>query len=261
MAAGKTIRRPPKSAAASEAGGPAVVLVKPQLAENIGMAARAMLNCGLSDLRLVAPRDGWPNDKAVSSAAGADQVLKAARLCATTAEAVADLGMVYAATARPRDMTKDVETPRRAAARIRALAAAGGRSGVLFGREAAGLDNDDVALADTVLAIPLNPTFGSLNLAQAVMVVAYEWYQAGDGVAESALSVPKDARPANKGEMIGLFEHLERELDACGFLRVKEKRPTMVHNLRNLLQRARPTDQEVRTLRGVIKGLVSGRKG
>ncbi len=248
--------------AAETGSGPAIILVDPQLGENIGMVARAMLNCGLVDLRLVRPRDSWPNDKAVAAASGADAVLDRARLFPDTAAALADLRVVFATTARPRDMTKPVLTPEAAAARMREIADAGdNRCGVLFGPEAKGLHNDDVALADGILAVPLNPAFSSLNLAQAVLIVGYEWLKAGSEAPEPALSVPKETRPATKQELLGLFEHLERELDACGFLRVREKRPTMVRNLRNVFQRTGLTEQEIRTLRGVIKGLTSGRKG
>ena len=258
-------------------GAPAVILVEPQLGENIGMTSRAMLNCGLTELRLVRPREDWPNKKAIAAASGADAVLDGAALYETTALAIADLETVYAATARPRDMTKHVMTARHAAGEMRALAAQGRRLGVLFGPEAKGLNNDDVALADGVVSVPLNPAFMSLNLAQAAFAIAYEWHQAGvddpgaalampPGAAlavppGAALAMPKATRPATKAELMMLFEHLERELDACGFLRVKEKRPIMVRNLRNILQRAELTEQEVRTLRGAITGLSSGRKG
>ena len=245
---------------AGAGGAPAVVLVAPQLGENIGMTARAMLNCGLTELRLVRPREGWPNKKAVAAASGADAVLDGATLHETTAQAVADLETVYAATARPRDMTKRVMTARHAAGEMRALAAQGRRLGVLLGPEAKGLDNDDVALADVVVSVPLNPAFMSLNLAQAVFAIAYEWHQAGAEDLGPTLAMPKETRPATKAELTRLFEHLEGELDACGFLRVKEKRPIMVRNLRNILHRAELTEQEVRTLRGVIAGLSSGRK-
>ena len=239
---------------------PAVILVKPQLGENIGMVARAMLNCGLTDLRLVAPRDGWPNEAAVSAASGATPVIEGARVFETTSAAIADLGLVYAATARERGMTKPVVTPRRAAGEIRAAVAKDVRVGVLFGPEAKGLNNDDVALADAIVQAPLNPGFSSLNLAQAVMIVGYEWFQAGVDVPERDLPLPPAVRPANKEELRHLFEHLERELVDSGFLHVKEKRPIMVRNLRNMLQRAGLTDQEVRTLRGVIVSLVDGKK-
>ncbi len=238
-------------------GGPAIVLVDPQLGENIGMVARAMLNCGLTELRLVRPRDGWPNPAARSAAAGADRVLARARVFATTEAALADLQRVYATTARPRDMLKPVVSPRQAAAEMRAAMAEGARAGVLFGPERSGLVNDDVALADAVLTVPLNPAFASLNLAQAVFVVGYEWL-----LAESeapARRMPLGAtRPATKAEMLGFFERLEAALDACGFLRPVEKRPAMVRNLRNLFQRAGLTEQEVRTLHGVVTALTSG---
>ncbi|MBF0247394.1 MAG: RNA methyltransferase [Alphaproteobacteria bacterium] len=255
-------RRPSKTSAPEYAeGGPAVVLVEPQMGENIGMVARAMLNCALTDLRLVAPRDGWPNDKAYKTASGADAVLDGARVYATTAEAVADLTHVYATTARARDMTKDVLTPRGAAAEMRALATEGGQSGILFGKEAVGLHNDDIALADSILMVPLNPGFTSLNLAQAVLLAGYEWFQAAVDRPGEVQEVRLDTRRATKEELVGLFEHLERELDDCGFLSVAAKRPTMVRNLRNMFQRARMTEQEVRTFRGVIAGLVRKRTG
>ena len=224
------------------------------------MVARAMLNCGLGELRLVRPRDGWPSETAVAAAAGADKVLEAAGLYDTTAQAVADLDLVHAATVRPRDMIKPTLTPKRAAAEMRRHAAKGGSPGVLFGPEAVGLANDDVALADAIVTAPLNPEFASLNLAQAVMLVGYEWFRAGDTTPERRMTLPA-TRPATKAELMGLFEHLEGELDESGFLRVREKRPIMVRNLRNLLQRAGLTEQEVRTLRGVIASLTTRRRG
>ena len=239
--------------AAGPAAGPAVVLVKPQLGENIGTAARAMANFGLTDLRLVAPRDGWPSEKALSASSGAVAVIEGARLYDDTAAAVADLRRVYAATTRQRDMTKPVVTPARAAAEMRARSDT--PTGVLFGAERAGLDNDDVALADTILAIPANPAFSSLNLAMAVAVVGHEWFGAAGDTPGRVLETGA-TRPATKAELIGFFEHLERELDACGFLRVIEMRPTIVRNIRNLFQRAELTEQEVRTLRGIVSGLV-----
>ena len=238
---------------------PAVVLVGPQLGENIGMVARAMLNCGLNDLRLVRPRDGWPSESAAAAAAGALSVIDGARQFEATGEAVADLHLLYAATARPRHMTKETTMPRRAAADMRAFAARGGRAGVLLGPESRGLTNDDVALADALISVPLNPDFLSLNLAMAVLLMGYEWYLAGADDPDPQLAMPKRSQPATKDEMGGLFEHLERELDACCFLRIEEKRPITVRNLRNIFQRAGLTDREVRLLRGVIAGLTSGR--
>lgn len=240
-------------------GGPAVILVEPQLGENIGACARAMLNFGLSDLRLVRLRDGWPSEKAVAASSRATEVLDNVRLFPTTAEAVADLGFVLAATARPRDMAKDELSPREAAHRLHDLAASGTGAGILFGREAAGLANDDVALADSMVAIPANPAFASLNLAQAVLVIAYEWFQAGNDAAGRAAPEHVET-PATREELVGFFEHLEAELDAGGFLKPPEKRPRMVRNLRNLFHRAALSGQEVRTLRGVIAALTRRRK-
>lgn len=239
---------------------PAIILVEPQLGENIGMVARAMLNCGLSELRLVNPREPWPNAKAEAAASGADAVLVGARLFPTTEEAIADLAHVYATTARPRDMVKRVLTPRQAGAELRAFAGRGEGAGILFGKEAKGLHNDDVALAEAIVAAPLNPAFSSLNLAMAVLLVAYEWLVAAapPPAPGGEVAIGKDTRPAARAELSGLFAHLEGELDACGFLRVTQKRPIMVRNLRNIFVRASLTEQEVRTLRGVIACLVTG---
>ena len=250
--------------------GPVIVLVEPQLGENIGMAARAMLNCRLTELRLVKPRDGWPSDEATAAAAGADEVVEGARVFDTTADAVADLGRVFATTARTRDMTQRILTPRQAGVEIRDFMAgsrSGGqgeiKAGVLFGREAKGLKNDDLALCDAVVMAPVNPAFSSLNLAQAVFCIGYEWLLAGLGDGKDGggrLTMKKETRPANKSELQSLFEHLEQELDASGFLHVKKKRPVMVRNIRNVLQRAHLTEQEVRTLRGIITSLAGKRR-
>ena len=245
---------------ASPLGGPVVILVAPQLGENIGAAARAMLNCGLAELRLVNPRDGWPNEKAEAAASGAAELLAAARLYASTAEAIADLARVYATTARPRELIKPVVTPRQAAVELRAAIGRGERCGFLFGPERTGLVNDDLALADTLISVPLNPGFRSLNLAQAVLVIGYEWFQAGDETPPREL-VTNATRPATKAELLNFFAHLEAELDACGFLRNVEKRPTMVRNIRNIFQRADLTEQEIRTLHGIVKELRQGRRG
>lgn len=241
------------------AGGPAIILVRPQLGQNIGAAARAMWNCGLVDLRLVGPREGWPNEWAVKAASGADAVIEAARTFETVADAIADLVHVYAASARPRDMIQTVMTPRAAAREMRERAPTGAGIGVLFGPERAGLTNDDMALADRVIEAPLNPAYRSLNLAQAVLLVAYEWFQ--EGADAPGLRVAQGATgPASKADLMGLFQHLEGELDACGFLRVAEKRPSMVRNIRNIFQRAGLMEQEVKTLRGIISCLTRGRR-
>jgi len=237
-----------------DAATPAVVLVRPQLGENIGMAARAMLNCGLSTLRLVAPRDGWPNERAQRAASGADIVLEKAEVFDTVGEAVADLERVVATTARNRELVQRIVTPRQAATEMHGWIGRGERVGILFGPERTGLENDDMVHADTALSIPLNPQFSSLNMAQAVLLVAYEWTAAGDQTLPERLS-DHAARPATKEELQSLFDHLERALDQSGFLRNKEMRPSMVLNLRALLQRAEMTEQEARTFHGVIKFL------
>ena len=223
------------------------------------MVARAMLNCGLEELRLVRPREGWPNEKAVAAASGADRVLDRARLYPSTAAAIADRQVVLATTARDRAMTKRALIPRQAAAELRVATANGQRAAILFGREASGLHNDDIALADAVVGVPLNPGFRSLNLAMAVLIVGYEWFQAADATPASEILMPPETRPADKARLLGLFEHLERELDRCGFLRNVEKRPVMVRNLRNTLGRAALTTQEVRTARGIITCLTTTR--
>ncbi|MEK9672332.1 MAG: RNA methyltransferase [Rhodospirillaceae bacterium] len=244
-----------------EPGGPAVILVEPQLGENIGMAARAMLNCGLSDLRLVQPRDGWPSEPARKAASGADRIIDTARIFDTTGDAIADLNTIYAATARSRDMTKRVLSPRQAAAETRAAYGRDGtQTGILFGKESKGLTNDDVALASAVVQAPLNPAFASLNLAQAVFLMGYEWRLAAleDAGVSDEIAMPKKTRPAEQAKMIMLYEHLERELEACGFLYPPERAPIMVRNLRNALGRANMSEQEVRTFRGVISALTRG---
>ena len=234
---------------------PVVILVEPQLGENIGGVARAMLNCGLEQLRLVRPRHGWPNPKAVPQAAGADVVLERAEVFETTADAIADLTRVYAATARLRDMIKPVFTPRAAAEEMRREAAKGERIGVLFGPERTGLDNEDVVLASRIVHAPLNPEFSSLNLAQAVLLVAYEWRMPGDA------SIPRPRtraweRGATQEELANLLSHLEEELEAGAFFEVPEKRPALMRNIRNIFTRIGLTDQEVQTLHGVVTALV-----
>ena len=239
---------------ATAAAAPVVILVRPQLGDNIGMAARAMLNCGLSRLRLVSPRDGWPNAKAQRAASGADVVLDKAKIFTSVGEAVADLERVVATTARNRELSQRIVTPRRAASEMRDWIGQAEKVGILFGPERTGLTNDDMVHADTVLSIPLNPQFSSLNIAQAVLLVAYEWAVAGEGTPSERMS-DHATRPATKDELLNLFAHLERALDQSGFLRNKAMRPAMVHNLRAFLQRAAMTEQEVRSFHGVIKYL------
>jgi tRNA/rRNA methyltransferase len=234
--------------------GPAVILVRPQMGENIGAAARAMKNFGLSEMRLVAPRDGWPNEKAVAMASRADDILDAARLYDNTPEAVGDLHTVYATTARQRGMEKPAFTPRQAVADMRARMAAGERVGILFGAEKAGLDNDDVVLARNIIHIPANPAFSSLNLGQAVLLVGYEWLTSGEAVPDPV--APYESVPATTEELQFFYQRLEAELDKRGFLKPPEKRPSMVRNIRNVFQRADMTGQEVRSLHGVISALI-----
>jgi tRNA/rRNA methyltransferase len=229
-------------------------MVRPQLGENIGMAARAMLNCGLSALRLVSPRDGWPNERAWRAASGADIVLDKAGVFEAVGEAVADLEHVVATTARNRELVQRIVTARQAAIDMRDWIARGRKVGILFGPERTGLENEDMVHADTALTIPLNPQFSSLNVAQAVLLVAYEWMTAGDPTPAERMA-DHAARPATKEELENLFAHLERALDESGFLRHKAMRPSMVLNLRALLQRAAMTEQEARTFHGVIKFL------
>ncbi len=238
---------------------PVVILVEPQLGENIGAAARAMANFGLTDLRLVAPRDGWPNERAVAAASRADHDIEGARVFDTLREALADLNHVLATTARSRELTKDVIGPAEAARELTDIAASGGRSGVLFGRERSGLTNDDVALADKILTLPVEPSFSSLNIAQAVLVIAYEWRKAhlGDTI---PFQTNDAALPATKDDLHGLFDHLESALDEAGYFQPDHMRPTMTRNLRGILHKGAFTRQDVRTLRGVVAHL-EGRRG
>ena len=238
---------------------PVVVLVRPQLADNIGACARAMANGGLFHLRLVAPRDGWPQHKAWRNSSGAHRILDEAQVFDSVAEAVADLHRVFATCPRPRHIVKPVLTARGAAAELRAIGARALRAGVLFGPERAGLDNDDMAHADALVRYPLNPAFLSLNLAQAVMVVAYEWWLADDGTPPRGL-MTNETRVATKAELENFLTHLVDQLDACGFLRNLPKRPGMVRNIRHLFERGEVTEQELRTLHGVVTELAIGRR-
>jgi tRNA/rRNA methyltransferase len=237
--------------------GPAVILVEPQLGDNIGAAARAMLNCGLMDMRLVRPRDGWPNPRAEAMASGAVAVLDRARVFDSTAEAVAELDLVLATTARERDLSRTVLTPRAAAERVNGHINKGGKAGILFGPERAGLVNDDVILADAVINVPLNPAFSSLNLAQAVLLVGYEWYQTDVTVADE--SDWGAAPPATVEQREFFFTRLEDEMDKAGFLFPPHLAPTIKRNIRAMFTRANLTDQEVRTMHGVVSALIKPR--
>ncbi len=238
---------------------PVVVLVRPQLADNIGAVARAMANGGLFHLRLVAPRDGWPQEKAWRNSSGADRILDALTLHETVDDAVADLHRVFATGGRPRHIVKPVLTARGAANELRLVCTRGLRAGVLFGPERAGLDNEDMARADTLVRYPLNPAFMSLNLAQAVMVMAYEWWTAADETVPRQL-VTNETRVATKGELDNFLTHLVGELDACGFLRNPPKRPGMVRNIRHFFGRGEVTEQELQTLHGIVTELAHGEK-
>jgi tRNA/rRNA methyltransferase len=233
---------------------PIIILVEPQLGENIGAAARAMLNCGLTRMRIVRPRDGWPNPRALAAASGADAVIEGAQIFYSTSAAIADLDYVLATTARQRDMVKIIYTPEAAADALRAQAAQGRRAGILFGPERTGLMNDDIPLADAVVTIPVNPEFASLNLAQGVLLIGYCWWRLGVNAAPARLETG-GARPATKAELENLFARLEEGLEAGGFYTTEQQRPTMIRNMRNLLQRAGMTEQEVRTFHGVIAAL------
>lgn len=248
---------------------PAVILMEPQLADNIGMVARACANFGLDELRLVAPRDGWPNEKARIAASGANYIIDDATAHDRLEAAMGDLNWVAATTARQRDLRKPVLTPEQTVAEMRERIARGERCGILFGRERNGLETAEVALCDAAVMIPVNSRFASLNLAQAVLILGYEWMRASGGATlgrvttyetplQPGLYLGHD-RPATKEELIGLFEHLEGELDRMGFFNPPHKRPTVVHNVRSMLSRMHATEQEVRTLRGIVATLSQGK--
>ena len=248
---------------------PAILLMEPQLADNVGMVARAMANFGLDALRLIAPRDGWPNEKARIAASGANFVIDDATAFPALADAIADLNWVAATTARQRDLRKPVMTPIEAVAEMRARIARGERCGVLFGRERNGLETSEVANADALIMIPVNSRFASLNLAQAVLILGYEWMRASEGQSLGRVTTYEtpiaaglnmgDDRLATKEELLGYFEHLEAELDRLGFFNPPHKRATVVRNLRTMFSRMGATEQEVRTLRGIVATLAKGK--
>ena len=234
---------------------PCVVLVRPQLGENIGAAARAMLNFGLTDVRLVSPRDGWPNPAAGPAASGADVVLAGARVFDSLSAALADATYAYAATVRPRELTKPVATPAAAAAEMRARP---GLSALVFGPERSGLETDDVAVAHAILTVPVNPAFGSLNLAQAVLVAAYEWWRGGEAPAPA---LDNYEGPAPMAELDGLIGQLDAALDANGYYRVPSRTPSSRRTVRNLLTRPAYSAKEVRTWRGILTALTRPPRG
>jgi tRNA/rRNA methyltransferase len=244
------------------AGGPAIVLVRPQLAVNIGMCARAMANFGLDDLRLVNPREGWPRTgsrrkSAYAAAAGAVALLESARVFDSVEAAVADLHFVYATTARERGQLKRIAAPGEAMAESAAAYGAGEKHGILFGPERTGLDNREVSLADAIITFPVNPAYASLNLAQAVLLCGYEWFKAAHGAAPP-LAAPERSGPATREMVLAFFDFLETKLDERGFFRPAGKKPVMQRNLRNIFHRIGLTQQDVRTLWGAIVRLVEG---
>lgn len=240
---------------------PAICLVRPQLGENIGAAARVMLNFGLTSLRLVEPRDRWPNPRAVMVASGADAVLDATRVEWRLEDAIADATLVIAATARPRAMEKPVWGARTCAENVKAAIAAGERPVVLFGAEAAGLTSEEISRADAILTYPVNPAFASINLATSVGLFAFAYGEARQSGDAPPWFADMTSPPATHAELEGLFQHFETELERGRFYHPPDKAPLMRQNLRNTLLKARLTEQEVRTLRGVIKALTIGRGG
>lgn len=240
--------------------GPVVVLVEPQLGENIGMAARAMGNFGLTRLRLVKPRDGWPNMAAQRAAAGADHILGQVELFETVEAAVADCALLFATTARAHDQAKPVVAPDAAAREIAEGTAQGVTAGILFGRERSGLTNEEVALANRIVTFPVNPGFASLNLAQAVLLMGYEWFKLASG-GMIPFSMPERSEPASQHQMQAFFDNLVAELDKVEFLRPAEKRDVMLVNLRNIFSRMDPSKQDMHTLHGVVMAIAEGRKG
>ncbi|WP_105429823.1 RNA methyltransferase [Neorhizobium sp. T6_25] len=237
------------------AEGPAVILVEPQLGENIGMVARAMANFGLAELRLVKPRDGWPSEKARSAASKADHVIDGTKVFETLEEAIADLNFVYATTARERYGFKPVRSPVTAAETLLSRFKAGEKTGILFGRERWGLTNEEVALADEIVTFPVNPAFASLNIAQAVLLMSYEWMKSGMDDLTETVFLPIEQRPSTKEQVIGLFEHLEEALDARNYFHPPAKKPRMIDNLRAVISRRGFTEQEISVFRGVINSL------
>lgn len=235
--------------------GPAIILAYPQLGENIGMVARAMANFGLSELRLVNPRDGWPSEKARSSASRADHVIDNAKLYGSLEEAIEDLNFVYATTARDRDGYKPVRSPIVAARDLRQRFGSGQAVGIIFGRERTGLTNEEVALADEIVTFPVNPAFASLNLAQAVLLMSYEWMKTGMASEDETSFQAIAQRPATKDQLQGLVDHLEEALDARNYFRPADKKPKLMENLRAVLTRPSFTESEIQVLRGVISSL------
>lgn len=235
--------------------GPVIILVEPQLGENIGMVARAMANFGLFELRLVNPRDGWPSERAVAAASKADHVIDATQVFETLPEAISDLQYILATTARKRDMLKDVLAPVEAAKILRGNFNRDMRSGILFGRERWGLHNDEIALADAMVTFPVNPAFASLNIAQAVLLMSYEWIKSVDyDTNEPAFRAP-ETEVADKGELQGFFNHIEAALEDAQYYYPEERRARMRDNLRSIFTHAGLKSLELQTLHGVVAAL------
>lgn len=230
---------------------PIIVLVRPQLGQNIGQAARAMLNFGLTELRLVSPRDGWPNPEAGPAASGADIVIRQAQVFPSVAEAIEDCSMVYASTVRPRELMLPILSPSSMAA---AIAASGLRTAILFGPERAGLETDEVAFANAIVTVPVNPDFASLNLAQAVILLAYEWSQRSQSVASPAKVLEP---PAPHGELEGLIGQLEKSLQAKNYYHPPERKRTTQNTVRSIFTKAVWSSREVKAVRGIIRALAS----
>jgi tRNA/rRNA methyltransferase len=257
------------AAFAGEGETPAILLMEPQLADNVGMVARAMANFGLDALRLIAPRDGWPNEKARIAASGANFVIDDAVAFPTLSEAIGDLNWLAATTARQRDLRKPVMTPVEAVGEMRMRIARGERCGVLFGRERNGLETGEVANADALIMIPVNSRFASLNLAQAVLILGYEWMKVSEGQSLGRVTTYEtpltpglnlgESRLATKEELIGFFGQLEGELERLGFFNPPHRRATVVDNVRTMFSRMGATEQEVRTLRGIVATLAKGK--
>ena len=238
---------------------PTFILVEPQMGENIGAAARAMWNFGLDKMRIVDPRDGWPNERAEAMAASATHVLEQASLYETTQEATADLTIVYATTARPRELTKRILTPEAAAQEMRMQVAAGEKVGVLFGRERTGLENDDIARASAVITVPVNPAFPSLNLAQCSLLMGYEWLKIADETPAEELD-PGKAGFAERGDVDHLLDFMEAELADSGFFWPEDKKPSMLTALRNLYHRMPLTAADLRMVWGTTRSLAAKRR-
>jgi len=242
------------------AEGPAIILVEPQLGQNIGMVARAMANFGLFELRLVNPRDGWPSEYAQKAASGALHVVDAATVHDTLEDAISDLTFVMATTARPRDMIKIVRGPQEAATDLRRRFVSGEKTGILFGRERWGLNNDEIAMADEIVTFPVNPAFASLNIAQAVLLMSYEWMNAsGQDPARHGFE-PQMHPVAERRHLTALTDHVVSALEEVGYFYPQERRERMELTVRNIFTHMKLSEQEIQTLRGVVAQLQGRRK-